>query len=120
MRSSERIFLVLWHSFASICVKLAKKYIFICTYAKKCVSLHLVCVTYTYCIMKKIISLTFICVMSLLVNAQNYVDLGLPSGTKWSSENEKIGMVTSDKSVVIDLGESGAYWLWDRSVRLVK
>ena len=46
--------------------------------------------------MKKIISLTFICVMSLLVNAQSYVDLGLPSGTKWSSENEKIGLVTSD------------------------
>ncbi len=29
------------------------------------------------------------CLMALTMNAQRFVDLGLPSGTKWSASNEK-------------------------------
>lgn len=29
------------------------------------------------------------CLMALTMQAQNYVDLGLPSGTKWKATNEK-------------------------------
>ena len=39
--------------------------------------------------MKKIIVLSIMCLMSLAINAQKYVDLGLPSGTLWKTVNEK-------------------------------
>lgn len=39
--------------------------------------------------MKKVFLLNMMCLMALTMQAQNYVDLGLPSGTKWKATNEK-------------------------------
>lgn len=41
--------------------------------------------------MKKVIFLVVMCLMVMMMNAQTfeYVDLGLPSGTKWKSSNEE-------------------------------
>lgn len=39
--------------------------------------------------MKKTILLGVLCLMALSMLAQSYVDLGLPSKTKWKSQNEK-------------------------------
>lgn len=39
--------------------------------------------------MKKVILIGMMCLMALTIQAQNYVDLGLPSGTKWKATNEK-------------------------------
>ena len=39
--------------------------------------------------MKKVILIGMMCLMALTMQAQNYVDLGLPSGTKWKATNEK-------------------------------
>ena len=36
--------------------------------------------------------------MALAVNAQSFVDLGLPSGTKWETQNQK-GFYTYDEAV---------------------
>lgn len=41
--------------------------------------------------MKKILLLSVLCLFALQINAQEYVDLGLPSGTKWKSVNEMGG-----------------------------
>ena len=49
--------------------------------------------------MKKVIVLVAICLMALSINAQSYVDLGLPSGTKWKSTNEKGGFLTYDEAI---------------------
>lgn len=38
--------------------------------------------------MKKILLLSAMCLMAFSVSAQKYVDLGLPSGTKWKTTNE--------------------------------
>lgn len=38
--------------------------------------------------MKKILLLSVLCLFALQINAQEYVDLGLPSGTKWKDKNE--------------------------------
>ena len=46
--------------------------------------------------MKRLFFFALTCFLALSLSAQNYVDLGLSSGTKWSAENEKIGLVTSD------------------------
>lgn len=42
--------------------------------------------------MKKLLLLSIVCLMTLFVKAQNqdYVDLGLPSGTLWKVSNESI------------------------------
>ena len=47
--------------------------------------------------MKKIFFSALMCFMALSMNAQ-YVDLGLPSGTKWKSTNEP-GFYTYDQAV---------------------
>lgn len=39
--------------------------------------------------MKKIFFLAILCLMALTMQAQTYVDLGLSSGTKWKTTNEK-------------------------------
>lgn len=39
--------------------------------------------------MKKLFLLSMMCFMALAMNAQSFVDLGLPSGTKWKAENQK-------------------------------
>ena len=39
--------------------------------------------------MKKVLLIGMMCLMALTMQAQNYVDLGLPSGTKWKATNEK-------------------------------
>lgn len=39
--------------------------------------------------MKKVFFLSLMCFMAIAMNAQKYVDLGLSSGTKWKSANEK-------------------------------
>ena len=51
--------------------------------------------------MKKVILLAAMCLMALSMNAQEveYVDLGLPSGTKWKSSNEKGGFFPYDEAV---------------------
>lgn len=38
--------------------------------------------------MKKLFSFSIVCLMALSLNAQEFVDLGLPSGTKWKDKNE--------------------------------
>lgn len=38
--------------------------------------------------MKKLILLSLMCFMALAMNAQSFVDLGLPSGTKWKTQNQ--------------------------------
>jgi uncharacterized protein (TIGR02145 family) len=38
--------------------------------------------------MKKLLLLSVMCVMALIMNAQSFVDLGLPSGTKWETQNQ--------------------------------
>ncbi|MCQ2271186.1 MAG: hypothetical protein MJZ72_00120 [Bacteroidales bacterium] len=38
--------------------------------------------------MKKILLLSVLCLFALQIKAQEYVDLGLPSGTKWKDKNE--------------------------------
>lgn len=48
--------------------------------------------------MKKLFLLCAICFMALAVNAQSFVDLGLPSGTKWETQNQK-GFYTYDEAV---------------------
>lgn len=45
------------------------------------------------------------CLMALTLNAQQYVDLGLPSGTKWSTENEP-GFFYNYNSAFLDFGSS--------------
>lgn len=39
--------------------------------------------------MKKLLFISALCLITLSLSAQNYVDLGLSSGTKWKSANEK-------------------------------
>lgn len=39
--------------------------------------------------MKKLLVFSMLCLMTFSMNAQSYVDLGLSSGTKWKSANEK-------------------------------
>lgn len=39
--------------------------------------------------MKKAIVFSIMCLISVSMAAQNYVDLGLPSGTKWKDSNEE-------------------------------
>ena len=46
----------------------------------------------------KLLCLSLLCLMTLSVTAQ-YVDLGLPSGTKWKNKNEEGGFYTYDKAV---------------------
>lgn len=53
--------------------------------------------------MKKLITSALLCVAALSVNAQ-YVDLGLPSGTKWKNINET-GLYSYDKALE-NFGES--------------
>lgn len=54
--------------------------------------------------MKKIFLLSMMCLMALSMQAQaisddDYVDLGLPSGTLWKSKNEKGGLKTYDEAI---------------------
>ena len=39
--------------------------------------------------MKKLLSLCVMSLLTLTISAQSYVDLGLPSGTKWKTTNER-------------------------------
>ncbi len=47
--------------------------------------------------MKKVIFLGIMCLMALTMQAQSYVNLGLPSKTKWKSQNEK-GLYTCEEA----------------------
>lgn len=38
--------------------------------------------------MRKVLLISMMCLMTLSLNAQHYVDLGLPSGTLWKDANE--------------------------------
>ena len=49
--------------------------------------------------MKKLFSLSLICLLAVSAMAQDYVDLGLPSGTLWKSKNEKGKYYTYDEAV---------------------
>ena len=48
--------------------------------------------------MKKILLLSAMCLMSIALSAQKFVDLGLPSGTHWKTTNE-LGFYTYDDAV---------------------
>ena len=48
--------------------------------------------------MKKLFLLGIMCFMALAINAQSFVDLGLPSGTKWKTQNQS-GFYTYDEAV---------------------
>lgn len=54
--------------------------------------------------MKKISLGLFLCMFALAVSAQNYVDLGLPSGILWADANEP-GVYTFDESVTAFRGD---------------
>ena len=41
--------------------------------------------------MKKLLFFSLMCLVTLAMQAQNYVDLGLPSGTLWKDRNEEGG-----------------------------
>lgn len=49
--------------------------------------------------MKKLFSLCLICLVAVSAMTQDYVDLGLPSGTLWKSKNEKGMYYTYDEAV---------------------
>ena len=55
--------------------------------------------------MKKIIFFSSLCLMAFALNAQEYVDLGLPSGTLWKSINE-IGFFSNYSSAFLDYGNN--------------
>lgn len=55
--------------------------------------------------MKKILFISLMCLMALTLNAQEYIDLGLPSGTKWKAENES-GFFYNYNSAFLDFGNS--------------
>ena len=38
--------------------------------------------------MKKLFLLSLMCFVALAMNAQSFIDLGLPSGTKWKTQNQ--------------------------------
>lgn len=48
--------------------------------------------------MKKVLFLSVMCLVALAINAQTYVDLGLPSGTKWKKTNEQ-GLFTYEDAM---------------------
>ena len=48
--------------------------------------------------MKKLFILGIMCFMALAINAQSFVDLGLPSGTKWKTQNQT-GLYTYDDAI---------------------
>jgi len=49
--------------------------------------------------MKKILAFSLLCLIALTINAQEYVDLGLPSGTMWKDVNEEGGFYTYEQAV---------------------
>ena len=52
--------------------------------------------------MKKLLFFSLMCLVTLAMQAQNYVDLGLPSGTLWKDRNEgggNNGFYTYDEAV---------------------
>ena len=48
--------------------------------------------------MKKLLVFSMLCLMAFVMNAQVFVDLGLPSGTLWKSANEKEYFYTYDEA----------------------
>ena len=48
--------------------------------------------------MKKVFSLCLICILAMSAMAQDYVDLGLPSGTLWKRQNES-GLYTYEQAI---------------------
>lgn len=48
--------------------------------------------------MKKLISIAFLLLAALTMRSQTYIDLGLPSGTKWAKVNAQ-GFYTYDEAV---------------------
>lgn len=48
--------------------------------------------------MKKLFSLCLICLLAVSAMAQDYVDLGLPSGTLWKRQNES-GFYTYEEAI---------------------
>lgn len=47
--------------------------------------------------MKKVLFFSMMCLLALTMSAQDYVDLGLPSGTKWKKANEE-GLYSYDQA----------------------
>lgn len=54
--------------------------------------------------MKKILFLSTLCFMALSVFAQEFVDLGLPSGTKWKLKNESD--LSNYNAALVEFGNS--------------
>ena len=75
--------------------------------------------------MKKILLIITMCLMALTLNAQQYVDLGLPSGTLWKDVNE--AEMLSFDAAFLTYGESlpskaqfdelveKCTWTWNRN-----
>ena len=75
--------------------------------------------------MKKILLIITMCLMALTMNAQQYVDLGLPSGTLWKDANE--AEMLSFDAAFLTYGESlpskaqfdelveKCTWTWNRN-----
>ena len=57
--------------------------------------------------MKKILLIITMCLMALTLNAQQYVDLGLPSGTLWKDANEA--------EMLFDELVEKCTWTWNRN-----
>ena len=69
--------------------------------------------------MKKVFLLSIMCLMAFSLQAQapagddEYVDLGLPSGTLWKSKNEKGGFKTYDEAVAQFGGNLPTHEQWE-------
>lgn len=66
--------------------------------------------------MKKAFIFSMMCLVALAVSAQNYVDLGLTSGTQWKDQNEK-GYFTYNKAMELFGEEMPTKAQWEELVK---
>lgn len=62
--------------------------------------------------MKKLFFIVLLCFVTLYTNAQ-YVDLGLPSGTRWKSQNESGDFYSYDEAAAKFGNKLPAMWQWN-------
>jgi len=80
--------------------------------------------------MKNLILISIMCLISIAINAQNYIDLGLPSGTKWNDKDEsgfynyknaakEFGNKLPTKEQLLEL-KTLCQWIWtDKGYKVV-
>ena len=70
-------------------------------------------------VMKKAFIFSLMCLVALAISAQNYVDLGLTSGTQWKDQNEK-GYYTYYKAMNLFGDEMPTKAQWEELVKECK